>query len=100
MLPLAEELGIGVIVMRPLGSGSLAKGVNYQPDLTPLAEFGIETWPQALLAWVLADSRVTTLIPSSTRPERIFENAHAGTLPALPTELRTYIHKEAVRCLN
>ena len=100
MLPLAEELGIGVIVMRPLASGALAKDVAHQPDLTPLAEFGITTWPQALLAWVLADPRVSILIPSSTRPERILQNAVAGTLPTLPNELREYISKEAQRCLN
>ena len=100
MLPLAEELGIGVIVMRPLASGALAKNTTAQPHLTPLAEFGITTWPQALIAWVLADPRVGIPIPSSTRPERILQNAVAGTLPTLPSELRDHISKEAQRCLS
>ena len=100
ILPLAEELGIGVIVMRPLGSGGLAKGLKHQPDLTPLKEFGIETWPQALLAWVLGEPRVHVLIPSSTRPERILQNAVAGSLTPLPPELRGHIEKEAHRCLD
>jgi aryl-alcohol dehydrogenase-like predicted oxidoreductase len=100
MLPLAEELGIGVIVMRPLGSGALAKGLKRQPDLKPLKKFGIQTWPQALMAWVLADPRVSVLIPSTTRTERILENAAAGSLPPLPQELRDYVAKEAQRCLN
>jgi aryl-alcohol dehydrogenase-like predicted oxidoreductase len=97
MLPLAEELGIGVIVMRPLASGRLAKNVARPPNVSPLREFGIETWPQALLAWVLADPRVSVLIPSTTRPERILENAKAGSLPPLPQDLRDYISKEAQR---
>ena len=100
MLPLAEELGIGVIVMRPLGSGALAKELKEQPDLSPLAEFGITTWPQALLAWVLADPRIGILIPSSTRPERILQNAVAGTLPTLPPELRDHVAGEAQRCFG
>ncbi len=100
ILPLAEELGIGVIVMRPLGSGALAKDMSSQPDLAPLAEFGIETWPQALLAWVLADPRIGVPIPSSTRPERILQNAVAGNLPTLPKELREHVSKEAARSFN
>jgi aryl-alcohol dehydrogenase-like predicted oxidoreductase len=99
MLPLAQELGIGVLIMRPLASGALAKNISQQPDLSPLKEFGIETWAQALLAWVLADPRVTTLIPSSTRPERILSNAEAGNLPSLPRDLRDHILKEAQRCV-
>ena len=100
MLPLAEELGIGVIVMRPLGSGNLAKNLLLEPDLTPLKEFGITTWAQALLAWALADTRIGTLIPSTTNPERILQNAHAGKVPMIPTELRDYISKEAKRCIR
>jgi diketogulonate reductase-like aldo/keto reductase len=86
--------------MRPLGSGALAKELKEQPDLSPLAEYGITTWPQALLAWVLADPRIGILIPSSTRPERILQNAVAGTLPTLPPELREHIAGEAQRCFS
>ena len=100
ILPLAEELGIGVIVMRPLGSGNLANSLQRQPDLAPLKEFGIETWPQALLLWVLGEPRVHVLIPSSSRPERIVQNAVAGSLGPLPKELRGYIETEAHRCLD
>ncbi len=98
VLPLAEELGIGVIVMRPTGKGSLATGLKGQPDLTPLKEYGIETWGQAALAWLLADSRVSVPIPATTKPSRIIENALPGEIPVLPQELREYIEKETERC--
>ncbi len=99
MLPLAEELGIGVIVMQPLGVGKLVTGLKREPDLSPLQAHGIETWAQALLAWILADARVSVVIPATSKPERIRENATVGRLPALPTELRAYIEREARRCL-
>jgi len=99
VLPLAEELGIGVIVMQPLGVGRLVTGLKRKPDLTPLEAHGIETWAQALLAWILADTRVGVVIPATSKPERIRENALAGELPPLPKELRTYIEKETQRCL-
>jgi len=44
VLPLAEELGIGVMVMESLKKGRYVKELKSEPDLTPLTEFGIETW--------------------------------------------------------
>ncbi len=99
ILPLAGEMGIGVIVMRPVGNGLLIRNLEREPDLAPLAEFGIETWGQALMAWLLADARVTTLIPATRRPERIVENAAAGSV-TIPPETRDYILEEARRCLR
>ena len=49
LLPLAAELGVPVIVMRPLGVGALARRPPQPSELEPLAAFGVETWPQALL---------------------------------------------------
>ena len=99
ILPAAEELGIGVIVMEPLDQGRYVKGLKRQPDLSPLGAFGLRTWGQALLAWVLGDARVSVAIPATSRPERIDENAVAGTIGVLPQELRDYIRSETERCL-
>ena len=99
LLPLAEDLGIGILVMEPLKKGRYVKGLRSQPDLTPLVEFGIQTWAQALLAWVLGDSRVSVAIPATSRPERIEENALAASLGQLPHELRDYVREETVRHL-
>ena len=60
ILPLAEELGVAVIVMRPLG-GSRRALFGRDPGpvaLEPLRPFGVETWAQALLKWALSDARV------------------------------------------
>jgi aryl-alcohol dehydrogenase-like predicted oxidoreductase len=99
LLPAAAELGIGVIVMEPLEKGRYVKGLRRQPDLSPLAGFDIRTWGQALLAWVIGDPRVSVAIPATSRPERIAENALAGSIGVLPQELRDYIRKETERCL-
>jgi diketogulonate reductase-like aldo/keto reductase len=81
LLPLAAELGIAVIVMRPLGGGALIRRSPSERELEPLGAFGIETWPQALLKWVLSDERVDVAIPATSRAERTAENAHAGEPP-------------------
>ena len=101
LLPLAGELGIGILVMEPLQKGRYISQLQRQPDLTPLADYGISTWAQALLAWVISDRRVSAAIPTTSRIERIAENAQAGDKAAasLPQELRDYIQGEAERCL-
>lgn len=97
ILPLAEAMNIGVIVMRPLVKGSVVTELKRQPDLTPFREFGIETWGQAALAWILADRRVSTLIPATGRPDRILENAVAGDV-LLPPSMREHVTREWYRC--
>ena len=99
LLPLAGELGTGILVMEPLQKGRYVIDLKQQPDLTPLRDYGINTWAQALLAWVISDRRVSSAIPTTSRPERIQENAQAAEAAGLPQELRDYIRSEAERCL-
>jgi diketogulonate reductase-like aldo/keto reductase len=81
LLPLATELGVAVIVMRPLGGGELVRRAPSDAALAPLRAFGVETWAQALLKWVLSDERVDVAIPATGRPERTAQNAAAGSPP-------------------
>jgi diketogulonate reductase-like aldo/keto reductase len=99
ILPLAAELGVAVIVMRPLG-GTGAPLLRRDPGadrLAPLRPFGVETWVQALLAWSLADPRVDVVIPATASPEHVRENAAAGVGPRLGAEEREYVAQLATR---
>ena len=95
LLPLAEELGIAVIVMRPLGAGSLVRKPPSAAELAPLADFGVTTWAQALLKWALSDERVDLVIPATSRPERVAENAAAGEPPWFGREERALVEQLA-----
>jgi aryl-alcohol dehydrogenase-like predicted oxidoreductase len=97
VLPLAGELGLGVIVMVPLGSGRLVRNAPPDQDLEPLREFGVETWAQALLKFVLSDRRVSCAIPATSSPDRMRENAHAGEPPWFGEEERRYVASLARR---
>jgi diketogulonate reductase-like aldo/keto reductase len=96
ILPLAEELGLGVVVMRPLGGGG---GLVTRPpddsELGPLREYGVETWGQALLKWALSDRRCHVAIPATSRPERVRENAAAGAPPWFDDEARALVARLA-----
>jgi aryl-alcohol dehydrogenase-like predicted oxidoreductase len=97
ILPLAEELGIGVLVMRPLGGGSLVRHAPSADELEPLREHGVETWSQALLKWTLSDRRCSVAIPATSRPERMTENAAAGEPPWLGPDERALVERLAGR---
>jgi diketogulonate reductase-like aldo/keto reductase len=95
LLPLAAELGVAVIVMRPFGEGALLRQPPSEDDLAPLRAFGVETWPQALLKWVLSDERVDVAIPATSRAERTAENARAGEPPWFGPDERALVAKLA-----
>jgi aryl-alcohol dehydrogenase-like predicted oxidoreductase len=95
ILPLADELGIGVVVMRPLAEGELLRHRPTADDLRPLEPFGISTWPQALIKWVLSDTRCHVAIPATSRPERAAENAAAGGAPWFGPEERDLVARLA-----
>jgi len=91
ILPAAAERGIGVIVMQPLGVGALAARPPAVEALQPLARFGVRTWAQALLKWILSDTRVHCAIPATSSVEHMKENAAAGDPPWFDAAARDYV---------
>ena len=81
VLPLAAELGLGVLIMRPFGEGALLRRHPGAADLAPLADFGVTTWPQALLKWVLSDARCHVAIPATSSVDHLEENLQAANPP-------------------
>ena len=95
LLPLADELGVAVIVMEPLGAGRLVADSPSKEQLAPLGEFGVETWAQALLKWALSDRRIDVVIPATKRPERARENSAAGSAPWFGADERRHVERLA-----
>ena len=95
LLPLAAELGVAVIVMRPLGDKARLRDPPPPHALERLHGLGVKTWPQALLKWALSDERVDVVIPATSKPEHARENASAGSLPWLGPEERALVERLA-----
>jgi aryl-alcohol dehydrogenase-like predicted oxidoreductase len=97
ILPLALDLGLGVLIMRPFAKASLMSSSPTAAELEPLSPFGIHTWAQALLAWGLSHPATTVSIPATSKPARATENAVAGEVGTLDTEHRALIADLATR---
>ncbi|HET9345309.1 MAG TPA: aldo/keto reductase [Candidatus Limnocylindrales bacterium] len=91
ILPLANDLGLGVLVMRPFGQGGLLR----RSFPRALADAGIRDWPEALLRWTLSDHRVTAAIPATASPDHAVSNAASGAGPSLDPALRDLVARLA-----
>jgi aryl-alcohol dehydrogenase-like predicted oxidoreductase len=97
ILPLAADLNLGVVVMRPFGGGGLLRHSPSKEELAPLKPFGVNNWQQALLKWILSDHRCHVAIPATSNTFHMAENAQAGSPPWLGPEERAYVLRLAGR---
>ena len=94
-MPLAAELGLGVLIMRPFATADLMRNSPSAADLAPLRPLGIHTWSQALLQWGLSHPATSVSIPATSKPDRATENAVAGDAAPLDDEHRQLISRLA-----
>lgn len=78
VIPLAAKLGLGILVMEPLGTGALVKKAPDEAELAPFVDERVRTWPQVCLKWILSDPRITAVIPATTSAAHMRDNLAAG----------------------
>lgn len=91
LLPLAADRGIAVLVNRPFGGGGLMRTLRGRPVPGFAAQIGCDSWAQILLKFVLGHPAVTCVIPGTSRPEHMRDNARAGFGPMPDHALRQKI---------
>jgi diketogulonate reductase-like aldo/keto reductase len=77
VLPLAAELGLGVLTHSPMRYGVLER----QPGPDVIKALGVRSWAQAILKWIASDPRVSCVLTATQTPGHPTENAQAGDPP-------------------
>jgi len=85
LLPFCRDRGIAVMVNRPFADGAMFAKVRGRPLPIWAEEIGCRSWGQFFLRFVVAHPAVTCVIPATSRPQHMIDNAAAGLGP-LPDE--------------
>jgi aryl-alcohol dehydrogenase-like predicted oxidoreductase len=82
ILPLAAEVKAGVLTALPFGRGRLFRAVRGEA-LPDWAKAFADTWAQFFLKFLLADARITAVIPGTSNAAHMVDNLGAmrGRLP-------------------
>ncbi|MXV96524.1 MAG: aldo/keto reductase [Gemmatimonadetes bacterium] len=78
LLPLAQDLGMAVLINRPFMNGSYFGRVSGRTLPDWAAEFDCATWAQFSLKYILAHPAVTCALTETTNPEHMADNIGAG----------------------
>jgi len=90
VLPLAQELGVGVIANRPFAKASLFTRVRGRQLPEWAQEFDCTSWAQFFLKYIVSHPAVTCAIPATSNPNHLQDNMMAGVgrLPDAGTRRR------------
>jgi diketogulonate reductase-like aldo/keto reductase len=86
LLPTAAEHGVAAIINRPFGEGRLFGKVKSDSLPVWAKEYGMHTWGQFFLKFIISHPAVTCVIPAASSPVHASENAAAG-MGLLPDDL-------------
>ncbi|MEQ9377434.1 MAG: aldo/keto reductase [Imperialibacter sp.] len=100
LLPLAADHGVAVIINQPFETGGLfnyIQGVSL-PDWAK--EYGINSWAEYFLKYIISNPAVTCTIPATTQVAHVKENMAScyGELPDQATriKMKDYFKKNAL----
>lgn len=85
LLPMAKDLGVGVITNRPFMNGDYFKLVRGKSVPEWAKEFDCETWGQFTLKYTISHPAVTCVITESSKPKHARDNVRSG-FGRLPNE--------------
>ncbi len=78
LLPLAQDLGVAVIINRPFATGDMFRRTRGRALPAWAAQLGIASWAQYFLKWIVSHPAVSCAIPATADPAHMRDNLGAG----------------------
>ena len=90
VLPLAQELGVAVMINVPFAKAELFKKTSSMALPDWAGDFDCDSWAQFFLKYVISHPAVTCVIPRTGNPQHMADNVKAGfgELPSQETRLK------------
>ena len=99
ILPLAQDMGVGVIIITPFGGGEYFQMVSGQALPDWAADFDCSSWAQFNLKYLLGNPAVTSIVTETTKTHHMEENllTATGRIPDQVTRTRMKQHIASLR---
>jgi diketogulonate reductase-like aldo/keto reductase len=78
LFPLAQEKGVAIIINQPFEEGALFQRVKGKSLPAWASDFDCTSWGQFFLKFILSHTAVTCVIPGTSKPHHMADNAGAG----------------------
>ncbi len=98
ILPMAQDLGVGVVINRPFMNGDYFRLVRGHELPDWAAEFNCHSWAQFSLKFILSHPAVNCVLTETSNPDHATDNLGAGfgLLPDTETRERIFAHLKSL----
>lgn len=91
LLPACQANGVAVLINRPFQDGALFRQVRGRALPGLAADIGCTSWAQIFLKFIIGHPAVTAVIPATSKPKNMADNALAGFGPQPDAAMRDRI---------
>ena len=78
ILPFCKDNGIATLINRPFMRGRLFREAQERKLPSWVSDYDIDSWGQFFLKYIISHDAVTNIIPATSKPKNMLDNARAG----------------------
>jgi len=78
ILPFCKDNGIATLINRPFMRGRLFREAQEKKLPLWVSDYDIHSWGQFFLKYIISHDAVTNIIPATSKPKNMLDNARAG----------------------
>ena len=78
ILPFCKDNGIATLINRPFMRGRLFREAQEKKLPSWVTDYDIDSWGQIFLKYIISHDAVTNIIPATSKPKNMLDNAKAG----------------------